>query len=64
MCAAVGLELDAVSDVPQEALSKAAALDAARAAKRLCHRRRVRAELQAEGWTVETTKTGTTLRTS
>jgi cysteinyl-tRNA synthetase len=64
MCSAVGLELDAVADVPPEALAKAAALDAARAERDFATADTLRAELQAEGWTVETTKSGTTLRTS
>ena len=62
MCAAVGLELKGAADVPGEALAKAAALDAARAAKDFATADALRAELQAEGWTVETSKQGTTLR--
>jgi cysteinyl-tRNA synthetase len=41
--------------------AKAAALDAARAAKDFGAADALRAELQAEGWTVETTKAGTRL---
>jgi cysteinyl-tRNA synthetase len=62
MCTAFGLVLNAGGDVPAEALEKAAALDAARAAKDFAAADALRAELQADGWTVETTKQGTTLR--
>ena len=41
---------------------EAAALDAARVAKDFAAADAVRAELQADGWTVETTKDGTTVR--
>ncbi len=59
---AVGLTFSAASDVPTDALALAAALDAARAAKDFAAADALRAELQQAGWTVETTKTGTTLR--
>ncbi|MFN8020864.1 MAG: cysteine--tRNA ligase [Acidimicrobiales bacterium] len=62
MCAAVGLVLKGAAEVPADALAKAAALDAARAAKDFAAADALRAELQAEGWTVETSKQGTTLR--
>jgi cysteinyl-tRNA synthetase len=63
MCGAVGLELRAVvDDVTDAARAKAAALDEARARKDYGVADQLRAELQAEGWVVETTKTGTTLR--
>ncbi len=62
ICTAVGLVLNAGGDVPADAAAKAAALDAARAAKDYAAADSLRAELQAEGWTVETTKAGTTLR--
>jgi cysteinyl-tRNA synthetase len=62
LCAAVGLVLKTADEVPAEALAKAAALDAARAAKDFATADAVRAELQADGWQVETTKSGTTLR--
>jgi cysteinyl-tRNA synthetase len=48
--------------VPADAAAKAAALDAARAAKDFAAADSLRAELQAEGWIVETTKAGTSLR--
>jgi cysteinyl-tRNA synthetase len=57
-----GLELRAGSDVPAEASAKAAELDEARAAKDFARADAIRAELQADGWTVETGKQGTTLR--
>jgi cysteinyl-tRNA synthetase len=62
ICTALGLVLNAGGDVPAEATSKAAALDAARAAKDFAAADALRAELQADGWTVETTKDGTKLR--
>ena len=62
ICTAFGLVLNAGGDVPAEAAGKAAALDAARAAKDFATADALRAELQADGWTVETTKAGTTLR--
>jgi cysteinyl-tRNA synthetase len=62
MCGAVGLVLNAGGDVPADAAAKAAALDAARASKDFAAADALRAELQADGWTVETTKAGTTLR--
>jgi len=62
LCTAVGLVLKIGEAVPAEALAKAEALDAARAAKDFATADALRAELQAEGWQVETTKSGTTLR--
>ena len=62
MCAAFGLVLNAGGEVPAEVAATAAALDAARAAKDFATADALRAELQAAGWTVETTKTGTNLR--
>ncbi|MEO1058770.1 MAG: cysteine--tRNA ligase [Actinomycetota bacterium] len=62
MCSALGLELGAVADVPSDATDKAAALDAARAAKDYATADALRAELQADGWTVETGPSGTTIR--
>ena len=62
MCAAVGLVLKAVDEVPSDVLAAAAALDAARAAKDFATADRLRAELQGAGWQVETTKAGTTVR--
>jgi cysteinyl-tRNA synthetase len=62
ICKAFGLVLQAVAEIPAEAAAQAAALDAARAAKDFAAADALRAELQAAGWTVETTKAGTTLR--
>ena len=62
ICTAFGLVLNAGGDVPSEDAAKAAQLDAARLAKDFATADAIRAELQAAGWTVETTKAGTTLR--
>jgi len=62
MCVAVGLVLAVAAEVPAEAAAKAAALDAARVAKDFASADALRAELQADGWIVETTKAGTSLR--
>ncbi len=62
ICTAVGLVLNAGGDVPVAVLAKAADLDAARAAKDFLAADAIRAELQIAGWTVETTKLGTTIR--
>ena len=62
MCAALGLELSAGSDVPDEIAAQAAALDAARSAKDFGVADAIRDELQAAGWIVETTKDGTAVR--
>src|SRR5690606_10822443 len=57
-----GLTLHTAADVPAEVQARAAELDAARAAKDFATADAIRAELQAGGWTVETTKSGTTVR--
>ena len=63
ICSAVGLELSAGGDdVGDDVSAKAAALDQARADKDFAAADAIRAELQADGWTVETTKDGTTVR--
>ena len=62
MCIAVGLQLDVAKEVDADAQAKATALDAARAAKDFATADKLRAELQALGYLVETTKAGTTLR--
>ena len=62
ICRAVGLDLRAAGEVPAEVAERAAALDAARAAKDYAAADAIRAELVADGWTVETTKDGTTVR--
>jgi cysteinyl-tRNA synthetase len=58
----VGLELRGAAEVPVDARARAAELDAARAARDFARADAIRAELQAAGWLVETTKAGTTLR--
>ena len=58
----LGLELGTSTDVPDVVLARAAELDAARANKDYAAADALRAELQADGWTVETTKEGTTVR--
>ena len=62
ICIAFGLVLGAPQDVPAEIAAKAAALDAARTAKNFAGADALRDELKAAGWTVETTKAGTTVR--
>ncbi|NQY55981.1 MAG: cysteine--tRNA ligase [Ilumatobacteraceae bacterium] len=62
ICTALGLELGASDEVPTDAIDKAATLDAARAAKDYATADALRAELQADGWTVETGPSGTTVR--
>jgi cysteinyl-tRNA synthetase len=57
-----GLDLAVASDVDSEAQSLAQALDDARAARDFATADALRAELQADGWTVETTRDGTSLR--
>jgi len=57
-----GLELGVSGDVPAEVMARAAELDSARAAKDFETADSIRAALQADGWTVETTKDGTTIR--
>jgi cysteinyl-tRNA synthetase len=62
---AVGLVIGAsVDEVPAEAQAQAEALDAAREAKDFAAADAIRAQLQADGWVVETTKQGTSLRPS
>ncbi len=63
ICSALGLVLaGGGDDVPAEILAQAAALDQARAAKDYGTADALRDELQSEGWTVETTKDGTSVR--
>jgi cysteinyl-tRNA synthetase len=60
---ALGLPLhDEAATVPEAALAKGRERDAARAAKDWARADRLRAELQADGWTVEDGPDGTTLR--
>ena len=62
MCAALGLELRVSADVDDAAADLARQLDAARAAKDFVAADRIRGELQAAGYVVETTKDGTRVR--
>jgi cysteinyl-tRNA synthetase len=62
MTDAVGLELVATTEIPPEVAERVAALDAARAAKDYAAADAIRAELQADGWIVETTAAGTSVR--
>ncbi|MFM9037318.1 MAG: cysteine--tRNA ligase [Actinomycetota bacterium] len=62
MCAAFGLTIKEAESVPAEVLARAAALDAARAAKDFATADSLRAALQSDGWIVETNKAGTTVR--
>ncbi len=62
MCGAFGLGINDVADVDDEILAKAAALDAARAAKDFAAADALRGELQSAGYVVETTKDGTRVR--
>jgi cysteinyl-tRNA synthetase len=59
---AVGLELGRTDEVPADVQARAAELDAARAAKDYAAADAIRAELQAGGWIVETTPSGTSVR--
>ena len=59
---AVGLTFSVADEVPADALALASALDVARASKDFASADALRVELQGAGWTVETTKQGTTLR--
>ncbi len=62
MASAVGLVLGAAGEIDAASLQLAHDLDAARAAKDFAAADAIRAELQAAGWTVETTRDGTSLR--
>ena len=62
MCLAFGLTIKEAETVPAEVLARAAALDAARAAKDFATADALRAGLQSDGWIVETNKAGTTVR--
>jgi cysteinyl-tRNA synthetase len=62
MCEAVGLQLHTSADVPAEVLARAVERDAARASRDYAAADAIRAELQADGWTVEDTPGGTVVR--
>jgi cysteinyl-tRNA synthetase len=61
-CRAVGLELRAEDEVPEDIVAQAAALDTARADKDYALADQIRAALQDEGWIVESHPGGTTVR--
>jgi len=62
ICGALGLELSLGADIPDGIAAKAAALDQARADKDYAAADALRDELQGDGWIVETTKDGTSVR--
>ncbi|MGD9791893.1 MAG: cysteine--tRNA ligase [Acidimicrobiia bacterium] len=62
MLDAVGLVPKVEGEVPAEIAAKATGIDAARAAKDFATADALRAELQAAGWVVETSKSGTSVR--
>ncbi|MFM7755288.1 MAG: cysteine--tRNA ligase [Actinomycetota bacterium] len=62
ICVAFGLALKVAGEIPADVAERAAALDAARAAKDFAAADSLRAALQNEGWIVETTKSGTSVR--
>ena len=62
MCSAMGLELRRTNEVGAEVTEMAQQLDAARTAKDFTEADRLRGELQARGYVVETTKDGTRVR--
>jgi cysteinyl-tRNA synthetase len=59
---AVGLDVRGDDDVPDLVAAQVAALDAARAERDYATADAIRAALQSEGWVVETTASGTTVR--
>jgi cysteinyl-tRNA synthetase len=62
ICQAFGLELKSATNVPPDVLERATALDRARADKDFATADALRQALQDEGWIVETTKSGTSVR--
>ena len=62
IAATFGLELATNDEVPPEVVARAADLDRARADKDYATADAIRADLLADGWTVETTAAGTTVR--
>jgi cysteinyl-tRNA synthetase len=62
IAATFGLVLGRSGEVPADVVAKAQALDRARLDKDYAAADAIRSELQADGWTVETTKHGTTVR--
>jgi cysteinyl-tRNA synthetase len=64
LAGAVGLEVTRGVEAPAEVAAKVAELDEARATRDFARADALRAELQADGWTVETTRDGTTVHRS
>jgi cysteinyl-tRNA synthetase len=64
MGAAVGLVPRDEVEVPEEVADRVRALDAARADRDFAVADELRSALQSDGWVVETTKDGTTVRRS
>jgi cysteinyl-tRNA synthetase len=62
MAGAVGLVLGSGGDVPADVTARADDLDTARAERDYARADSIRAGLQADGWIVETTPAGTTVR--
>ena len=62
MTTAVGLELAGAAEVQSDVLARASALLRFMNLEQIKAADKLRADLQAEGWTVETTKDGTTVR--
>jgi cysteinyl-tRNA synthetase len=62
MGAAVGLVPRDEDEVPEEVAERVRALDAARADRDFAVADELRSSLQSDGWVVETTKDGTTVR--
>jgi cysteinyl-tRNA synthetase len=62
MGAAVGLVPRGEDELPDEVAERVRALDAARAERDFAVADELRAALQSDGWVVETTKDGTTVR--
>ena len=60
--ATLGLELRSGGSVPDDVLARAGELDAARAAGDYAAADRIRDQLNDDGWIVETSITGTTVR--
>jgi cysteinyl-tRNA synthetase len=61
-CRAVGLELRADDEVPEDVVAEVRALDEARAAKDYGLADQIRAALQDAGWVVESHPGGSTVR--
>ena len=62
MGGAIGLVPRAEDEIPEEVAARAKALDVARAERDFAVADELRAALQSDGWVVETTKDGTSVR--